>query len=471
MRLSSSSLILTACLVTSCLYSQFASGAGVSPYLPLNLPNHVAQKIERLAIIAGERSLHKPYKLAQVTALARKIQTTHPLLYRDIAPYLRNHKERTSTSLLQLSLASSNKSISNPYHAGADGESNLLLETAGYSMYSDHLGVSASAVISENNIYKAQGMIHAGVDFFQLDIGYKSRWWSVGRINSLLLSNEAEAFASVSASNVVPIGRFDVNYEIFAGQLNDRVGILSGEIFEQDEPYITGASFNFSPIKQITLGLAHTTVFGGSVRDAGGRAFLEALATNNIGNAENSVFNEAQADRRYAIQVSYKRKVMGFYYSMYAEHVTKKVIGNNAEQPNAATVGIYFPAINESSIRLEATRYDQGFYKSSIYSNGYQNDANSLGQFFASAATNTAAKTITAQWFWSMNSDESLTTSLGWSQVILLADNSSERVNSSLNFSADYRSRFENLYWGVEASTGIDIVGEHVYRLGVYVGF
>ena len=70
-----------------------------------------------------------------------------------------------------------------------------------------------------------------------------------------------------------------------------------------------------------------------------------------------------------------------------------------------------------------------------------------------------------------MNTDESLTTSLGWSQVALLAENSNELVNSGLNFSADYRSRFENVYWGIEASTDIDAVGEQVYRLGAYIGF
>jgi len=471
MRPSSSSLLIAVCFAISFSYSHAVYSAGVSPYLPLNLPNHISQKIERLGAIAGERSLNKPYKIAQVTALARKIQTTHPLLYRDIAPYLRNHKERTSTSLMQVSLASSNNSISNPYHFGADGESRLLLETAGYAMYSDNIGVSASAVISENNVNKAQGMVHVGVDVLQLDIGYKSRWWSVGRINSLLLSNDSEAFASVSASNVVPISAFDINYEVFAGKLNNEVGILFGDIFEQDKPYITGATFNFSPIKQVTLGFAHTTVFGGGVRDGGGSDFLDALTANNLGSAENSSFSEAQADRRYALQARYNHEVVGFHYSIYGEHVTRKVLGDNGEQPNAATIGIYFPVVNDSSFRIEATRYDQGFYNSDIYNNGYQDNKTSLAYFIATKAQNSATKRLTAQWFWPMNADESLTTSLGWSQVALLAENSNELVNSGLNFSADYRSRFENVYWGIEASTDIDAVGEQVYRLGAYIGF
>ena len=471
MRLSRSSLLIAAGFAVSCLYSSLVFSGGVSPYLPLNLPNHVAQKIERLALIAGETSLNKPYKVAQVTALARKIQITHPLLYRDIAPYLRNHKERASTSLMQVSLATSNNSISNPYHFGAHGESSLLLETAGYAMYSDHLGFSASAVISENNVNKAQGMVHVGVDILQLDIGYKSRWWSLGRINSLLLSNEAESFASVSASNVVPISVLDINYEVFAGKLNNNTGVTSGDLFQQDEPYITGAALSFSPIKQITLGFAQTTVFGGGVRDAGAREFFDSLVTNNIGSANNSSFSEAQADRRYALQARYNHEVVGFHYSIYGEHITKKVLGGSGNQSNAATIGIYFPTINESALRIEATRYDQGFYGSNIYSNGYQNDESSLAYFVASGAQNTSAESVTAQWFWSINADESLTTTFGWSQVALLAEDSIERINSGVNFSADYRSRFENVYWGIEASTGIDALGGQAYRLGIYVGF
>lgn len=459
-----------ACAIFLVLFSIQSNSAGVSPYLPLNLPNHIAQKIERLAIIAGETSLNRPYKVAQVTALARKIQSTHPLLYREVAPYLRNHKGRSSISLMQLSLGASNSKINNPYHFGADGESSLLLETAAYTMYSDHLGVSASAIVSEDSVNKAQGMVHVGIDFLQLDIGYRSRWWSVGRINSLLLSNESEAFASVSASNVVPLSMLDINYEVFAGRLNNNAPVVSGDLFEQDEPYITGATVSFSPIQQITLGFAHTTVFGGGVRDAGVGTFYDALVTNSLGDAASTSYSEAQADRRFALQARYNHEVMDFHYSIYGEHVTKKVLGNNEAQPNAATVGIYFPAINDSSLRIEATRYDQGFYTSDIYTNGYQDNQNSLAHFIASKAENTAAKSVTAQWYWSMDAENSLTTSLGWSQVALLTQPLNERVSSGLNFSADYRSRYKSVYWGVEASFGEDVIGDQVYRVSFYLG-
>lgn len=471
MRTSSCILLMANIVIISLLVPRFAYGKGVSPYLPLNLPNHVAQKIEKLAVIAGDGTLHKPYKVAQVTALARKIQNTHPLLYRDIAPYLRDHKERKSTSLVQLSLVTSNDRFSNPYHFGVDGESNILLETAGYAMYSDHIGVSASAIISESSINKAQGMVHVGVDFLQLDIGYKSRWWSIGRINSLLLSNEAETFASVSASNVEPISKFDINYEVFAGKLNDKSDVLSGDLIEQDEPYITGAAVSISPIKQVTLGFAHTTVFGGGIRSNGFRTFFDALTSNRLHSAAGTQYEDKQADRRYALQARYNHEVMDFHYSVYGEHVTKTTLDENGDKPTATTIGIYFPAIDEHSIRIEATRYDQGFYSSDIYNTGYQNDESSLGNYFVSEAQDSAARSITAQWFWSMNTDESLTSSFGWSEVELPTNQLNEQVSSGLNFSVDYRSRFENVYWGLEASTGIDVVGERVYRLGVYLGF
>ena len=69
-----------------------------------------------------------------------------------------------------------------------------------------------------------------------------------------------------------------------------------------------------------------------------------------------------------------------------------------------------------------------------------------------------------------MGAENSLTTTFGWSQVVLLNESSNELVNSSLNFSADYRSRFQNVYWGIEASAGIDAVGERVYRISLYLG-
>ena len=114
MRLRSSCFLVATVVATSSFFSQPANSTGVSPYLPLNLPNHIAQKIEQIAVIAGETSLNKPYKVAQITALARKIQTSHPLLFRDIAPYLRDHKERSSSSLMQVSLAASNSSYGTP---------------------------------------------------------------------------------------------------------------------------------------------------------------------------------------------------------------------------------------------------------------------------------------------------------------------------------------------------------------------
>ncbi|MEC8904233.1 MAG: capsule assembly Wzi family protein [Pseudomonadota bacterium] len=470
MRLSSSCFLVATVVATSSFFSLPANSTGVSPYLPLNLPNHIAQKIEQIAVIAGETSLNKPYKVAQITALARKIQTSHPLLFRDIAPYLRDHKERSSSSLMQVSLAASNSSYGAPYHFGVDGKSNILLEAAGYAMYSDHFGASASAIITENGVNRAQGLLHTGIDILQLDIGYKSRWWSVGRIDSLLLSNESEAFANLSASNVIPLTEYDINYEVFAGKLSNTT-INSGDSIELDQPYITGASLSFSPVDQITLGLSHTTVFGGDIRENGSKEFFDALATNRLDSALNTPYADAQADRRYAIQARYSTEVVGFHYSIYGEHVTKKVLGDDSTQPSAATVGIYFPAINESSFRIEATRYDRGFYSSDIYGNGYQYDERALAHFVSSQAQNTSAKSITAQWFWSMGAENSLTTTFGWSQVVLLNESSNELVNSSLNFSADYRSRFQNVYWGVEASTGLDVLGERIYRVGVYLGF
>ena len=346
----SSPLLWIAVFIALISFSRFVYSEGVSPYLPLNLPNHISQKIERLAVIAGETSLHKPYKVAQVTALARQVKSTHPLLFREIAPYLRNHKERASSSLLQASLAYSNSAFSNPYHYGVDGQSNVLLEAAGYAMYTNYLGFSGSAVISENGINRAQGMMHVGVDVLQLDVGYKSRWWSIGRINALLLSNEGESFASISASNVVPISTIDFNYEVFAGKMNEETSVISGDLIQQDEPYIAGALLTFSPVKQVTLGFAHTTVFGGGVRDTESGTFYDALVSNDLGSAANTPYNEEQADRRYAFQARLNQEVMDFHYSIYGEHVTRKVLGASGNQPNAATIGIYFPTIDRKSV-------------------------------------------------------------------------------------------------------------------------
>lgn len=448
-----------------------ALSAGVSPYLPLNLPQHINQKIEKLAVITRQATLHKPYKVAQVTAMARSVQNTHPMLYRELLPYLTGHRHPVGVSLQQVSVSSSNGNSDRQYQFGVNDNHSASFELAGYAMYSDHVGLSGSTVFTDKNAYLAQAMFHAGVDWAQVDVGYKSRWWSVGRIHSTLLSNQSEAFASVSLSNVTPLSLFNIHYEAFAGKLNEQSQIVTGAMTEIDQPMMAGLMVSVNPIKQLTLGVAQTTMFGGAVRENDTSAFVNALINDEINSAVEGGYQDAQADRRYAFQVRFNSSVADLPYSLYSEVVTKDTLGSDMPTARAFTAGIYFPLLGNHALRVEGVNWERGFYTSAIYASGYQDGVNSLGHALAPNAQSSAATSVATEWFWSMSADSSLTTKVTWSEIDRYNNEMQDDVVSGAGVAVDYRSTWRNAYWGITASTGLDNVGERVNRLTLYLGF
>ncbi|MCF6194587.1 MAG: capsule assembly Wzi family protein [Kangiellaceae bacterium] len=366
---------------------------GVSTYLPIGLSPTLENEIERLASIAGVDSLIKPYPVNRILNALETVKVSHPKLYRRLNSALKPYTQKRSITHASARISASGDHHAQPNARGSYTNSHASVDLRGQWLVSPWLAVSLGANsvnYSSGNIddiYQTSGsLLSLGVDWAQLDIGYKDFWLSPFQGSAQLLSTQAQTMPSISLSNNSAIETFGVkwNYLGFLSQMS-RQGVQSsaGIFSDRKKPLLAGLHLSFQATDWWSIGGTRVFQFGGGERSTSFstlvRAFVDPRGADNDASIEDESGNQIAS-------INSKMNFDGSIPITFSLELAGEDTSNNKAYQlgnTSVTTGIYFPYIFSDNISLtyEYSDWQEQWYVNNVFAKGYINKGFVLGSW------------------------------------------------------------------------------------------
>ncbi len=365
---------------------------GVSPYLPIGISPLLENEVERLASVSGIPNLTKPYSLATIFFYMEKIRDSHPRLYSRLNLSLKPHARRMALTHASAGVRVSDDEQAMPNAHGVRANTHGHVNMRGQWQVADWLALylGADATVYKDTrseeSYSANGTtLSMGVDWAQLDIGYRDIWLSPFQGSAQLLSTNAEPMPSISLSNNLPIEFLGVrwNYQGFLSQMSRQLVLYQGEESDKDRPLIAGFHLSIQPTPWWTLGASRVFQFGGGERPVSAgtlaRAFVDPRGSDNDASVDAESGNQIAS-------VSSKINFDGDIPFSFALELAGEDTSNNKSYQlgnTALNAGLYFPYFlsDAVSFTFEYSDWQDAWYTNNVYEKGYVNDGFVLGHW------------------------------------------------------------------------------------------
>ena len=376
-----------------CSFSHEAYSSGVSPYLSEKLSPLIENEVERLAVVAGIPNLTRPYSLATIFHYLERVRESHPHLYHRLNNSLKPYTHRFSLTHAKAELRYSDQVHPLPNERGNDTDSLANISLRGQWQVADWFAIYGGTHITgysgsdndQNNYQPAGSIISIGVDWAQLDIGYKDYWLSPFQSTSQLLSTHAESMPSISLSNNLPIEFFDIrwNYQIFLAEMSRQPVLFNNEFSDTDKPLIAGFHLGFQPTPWWSFSATRILQFAGGERPLDAttvvKAFFDPRGADNDASVDSESGNQIAA-------LSSKINFDGRLPFSFAVEIAGEDTSNNKSYQlgnTALTVGLNFPYFFSENLSLvyEYSDWQDAWYVNNVYREGYANDGFVLGNW------------------------------------------------------------------------------------------
>lgn len=117
-----------------------------------------------------------------------------------------------------------------PNRRGMPFDSSFEVSAQLYWQRNDYMLVQAGLLAYEGEVVPSGSMVSLGVQYAQLDIGWRDHWLSPMSDSSMLLSTQAQTLPSVTLSNYTPLTKWNLRYQVFFAKLgeSDRIAFEGG---------------------------------------------------------------------------------------------------------------------------------------------------------------------------------------------------------------------------------------------------
>jgi hypothetical protein len=403
--------------------------AATSAYLPLKQSASIERKVDNLLLLANMTSLKKPIAINQVKiALTKVCPIQKNLLCTEIKNHLKKYE--TSVSLTDAKIAvqiSDRDDATLANQRGIEYQSNYYGHATSFSRINDYFSFSAGIQMNEDDVTWENTYLSVGSDWLQLDIGTKPHWISPMENSAMLLSTHAATIPTLSISNSSPLSDYNINYELFVGELSESDNIYYQSEYITGKPIITGLHFSFSPWEGFSLGVNRLMQSGGGER--GGYSFSDLVNAFFDPSGTDNIRPELSTDEQFGNQAASLTSQFTFQgeipFSLYFEYAGEDTSrSSNYRLGNVAlSTGLYIPELTESlGLRLEISEWQNSWYVHSVYKDGLTNNGNIIGNWAAESrysenglpGDGVGAFNIMAKVYWALqNTDEvTLTTNI-----------------------------------------------------------
>lgn len=472
------------------MFSSQVLASGVSPYLPLKQNPQLEQLVEKLLVV-GENAhmMSKPYKTSEVLRVLKSVEHSYPSLYQKLFNELALYKQTDAMTYAKATVAYGNEPKSIPNQRGQKVDTYLKLEAGAFANFGNHFGVSIAGIANEDDLLPTQSFIYFGNSYAQVDIGYRERWYSPMYDSAMILSTNAKTLPSIGISNVEPITDFDIRYDLFYLRMKKDKFIFSGEKLGNKvsgKPHLAGAHVSFSPYDGLTLAANRLLQFGGGDRSVSFSEFTEAFFLP--GNNDNVNLEEVTkygpdyevGDQLASLSFNYNGAWIEHPFSFYGDVGFEDTFGGGKKN-NAYNFGLYLPYLAENhSLRIENSRWQEGWYIAHLYSLGNTINSQVLGHWAGNERGENhqpAAESQSINWVWEYSSTQNIDTTIRRIENGLeRGDNGAGRLPDepyTIGFELEtrYTQQLKNGYWGIELYTGKTVFNDSFFRVGAFYGW
>ncbi|MDY6944147.1 MAG: capsule assembly Wzi family protein [Pseudomonadota bacterium] len=391
---------LAALAVSLALLSSAADARGVSPYLPLNLSPEIERQIERVMILADRPIMARPIAAATVFDALPQACRIDEVLCRKVRAYLNRYMSKLGVDHASVEGAvADGSSTPVPNRYGMANDSAWQVSASAHWQPSDYLIVSAGGVAYEDEAVPVGSMVSLGTEYFQLDVGYRPRWYSTFSDSAMLISTEAQTLPSITLSNYKPLGRFGFTYELFLSEMeySDRISFgdnctpmlppQEGETCTAGKPRLGGVRIGISPVPGWSLSANRLLQFGGGERQSSIGDFLRAMwRPRQYDNVGSGVTEQTQFGNQ---MVSFTSRFIfpgATPFAAYLEYAGEDTSyeGNYRLGNSALSIGLHFPRLwNQFDLTVEASEWQNAWYVNGAYGDGLTENRRVLGHWGA----------------------------------------------------------------------------------------
>lgn len=460
-----------------------AHARGASPYIVLNQSPEIERAIERVLILAGDPVMTRPIPAARVLDALPAACDIDTALCAQVRRYLNGLMRTAGIAHVSGSATltsgdspepGAEKATPLPNRHGMPFDSPFEASAQVFWHRSDHLFLSAGFVAYEDEIVPTGSLLSFGVEYAQLDIGWRGHWLSPMTDSAMLLSSQAQTLPSVTISNYTPISRLNLRYQIFAAELSEseRIGFEDG--LTTGSPRLAGLHVSINPFPGWSLGLNRLMQYGGGER---GRDSLDDLIDalfrpskyDNTGTVADFGNQVASITSSFLVPAP---TPMSIYFEYAGEDTSRSTdwrLGNSA-----LSAGIRFPSLAGGAldVTVEASEWQNGWYVHHIYLDGLTNEGNVIGHWGADwrvAQDGVGGRSLMARVGWYLPAGAIVETTY---RTLDNEDYTAPEYDRAHLLDVRYSRRWrEDFYVGAELHVGRDVFGESFSRLGAFIRF
>ena len=359
-------------------------GAGVTPYLPLNLEPEIEAQIERVLILGDQPVMTRPIAAATVIKALPKACKKDTALCERVERYLERYTHRSGLTHASAEVAhgtGANDTLPDSYGMGSKSTWDVSAEA--YWQPSDYLLAAVGGVGYEGRTNFTGSMLSVGGGYAQLDIGFRPHWWSPLSDSSMLMSSEAPTLPSVTLSNYEPISPLGIRYEFFDARMSEQpISFAQSDgTFKAVDGYprLFGAHLSIEPASGWSLGVSRLLQYGGAGRPSSLKDLFDGFFNPSkydnaasTASAFNSQFGNQEAS--FTSSFLFPGRVPFVAYAEYAGEDTSRsrnyLLGNSA-----LSLGIHFPRLFERfDLLLETSEWQNTWYTHGLYLGGMTTD-------------------------------------------------------------------------------------------------
>jgi hypothetical protein len=442
--------------------------------LPVNISPEIERKIERVLILADQPSLKRPIAAATVLDALPLACERDRVLCDDVRRYLTSLTRTAGISYASVTAAvGSGAETPLPNRHGMSSQSDYEAAGAVYWQLGDRFLVAAGALAYDGDTTPTGTVASIGGQYFQVDVGYRDRWWSPFQDSAMLLSTQAATLPSVTVSNYAPFTRAKLRYEAFVAESSESANIAFGSGTTTGKPRLAGLHLSVEPLAGWSIGVGRTMQYGGGEREDSLRELVEAFfdpsSRDNLGpGLTGDEFGNQVAS--FTSQFVLGDPLPVAVYFEYAGEDTSR--SNNLRLGNTAlSAGITFPKLGRNlSATFELTEWQNGWYVHHIYGDGLRNEGRVLGHWGADwrvLADGVGARSMFARVTWEPTFG-TLETSY---RQLDNDDYSGGNYETARQIDARYSRPWDQVFVGAEVTLGRDVFGDSYSRLGAFIRF
>lgn len=469
-------MLLRATILTITILAPFtAHASGISPYLPLSQAPEIERMIERVLILADKPVLTRPIPAATVYDALPAACEHDAALCAQVEYYLKGLMKDVGIGHLSASVgASSGEDVPLQNRHGMGSGSAFEASGSLYWQPGAYLFVNAGFTANEDEIVPSGSLLSIGVDYAQLDVGWRGHWLSPMTDSAMLLSTQAPTMPSVTLSNYEPLTPLNIHYEIFYARMSESDDIRSEGGITTGHPGLAGMHLSLQPVPGWSIGINRLMQYGGGSRnqDSLGDLFDALFNPNAYDNTgEVSDFGNQLASITSRLLV--REPVPFAIYFEYAGEDTST--NNNLRLGNTAlSAGIHFPQLLQGKLDLtiEAGEWQNGWYVHHIYRDGLRNEDNVLGHWggdWRTLGDGVGASSLMIRAGWALESGSSVEATY---RTLANEDYTAPDYERAHSLDVRYSRRWAREFRiGGELNIGRDVFGESYSRVSAFFRF